>query len=313
MEMTAPYIGIDVAKASLEVFGVPGPASLPNTPKAARALARTLLKQKPTLIALEATGGYERLVLHTLLEAGLPAVRLNPLRVRRFAQSIGALAKTDAIDAKLLARYARVNADSLSPMKATSETAKMLKELIARRRQLVQQCTASRAQLEHVTISSVKASIDRTIKHLKKEIEAIETLIQKQIDADEAMKAKAAILRSVPGIDPRVAAILISELPELGEIDRRQIAALVGVAPFNDDSGTHKGQRHIQGGRPTVRSALYMATLVGIRRDGVLKARYDHLVNAGKPKKVAIVACMRTRLNYLTALVKHNKHHQPNA
>ena len=304
------FVGIDVAKASLEVFG--GPAGrIPNTIAAARTLCRQLAQTPPTLIALEATGGYERLVLHTLLDAGLPVVRLNPLRVRRFAQSRGLLAKTDAIDAKLIADYARHNADRLCPMAPISETARMLKELVARRRQLVQQVVASKSQREHLTMPQLRRSIDRTLKHLHGEITQIESLIQQKIDADPQLKARQQILLGVPGIGQRVSAVLISELPELGQIGRRQIASLVGVAPFNDDSGAHNGHRHIQGGRPTARAALYMATLVGIRHDPILKARYQHLLSRGKPRKVALVAAMRTRLNHLTSILNKQTQHNP--
>jgi len=299
---TACFIGIDVAKASLEVFGdSAAPLSVANTPGGVHALSRRLAKTPPTLIALEATGGYERTLLYTLLDAGLPVVRVNPLRVRRFAQSRGLLAKTDRIDAKLIADFARHNADTLGPMAPISETARVLKELVARRRQLVEQVTATKSQREHATVPDLRRSIDRTIKHLREEIGQIERLIQQQIDADAPLKTRQAILLAIPGIGPRVSAILISELPELGQIGRRQIAALVGVAPFNDDSGQHQGQRHIQGGRSTVRAALYMATLVGIRHDPILKARYHHLLSRGKPKKVALVACMRMMLNHLTS------------
>jgi len=230
-------------------------------------------------------------------------VRLNPLRVRRFAQSRGILAKTDAIDARVIADFARHNAETLSPMQPTSETARMLRELTTRRRQLVEQTVASKGQREHVTLPALRRSIDRTIKHLCAEIAEVERLIQDLIDNDPDLKGRQAKLLAVKGIGPRVSRVLVSELPELGRIDKRKAAALVGVAPFNDDSGNHVGRRTIQGGRATVRAALYMATLVAVRHDPVIRARYEHLKGRGKPKKVALVACMRTMVNYLTAVL----------
>jgi transposase len=296
------FVGVDVAKASFDFSRGDSPIeSFDNASKSINRLVRRLIAEPPKLIAMEATGGYENKLLHALLGAKLPVVRVNPLRVRRFAQSRGLLAKTDAIDARVIADFARLNADQLSPMRPVSETARMLKELVTRRRQLVEQTVASKSQREHVTIKSVRASIDRTIKHLCREIEKIEAEIQELIDNDPSLKARQEKLLSITGIGPRVSRVLVSELPELGNIGRRQIAALVGVAPFNDDSGNHQGQRHIQGGRATVRAAVYMSALVAIRHDPIVKARYDHLRSNGKPKKVAIVACMRTMLNYLTS------------
>jgi transposase len=313
------FLGIDVAKASLDIasdtasiIASPNASAggrsverLANEPRAIGRLVRRLHTQSPPprLIALEATGGYERRLLHALLDADLPVVRLNPLRVRRFAQSRGLLAKTDAIDARVIADFARLNADRLSPLRPTSDTARVLKELVTRRRQLVEQTVASKSQREHVTVPALRRSIDRTIKHLCAEIAEVERLIQEQIDNDPDLRARQAKLLAVKGIGPRVSRVIVSELPELGRIDKRKAAALVGVAPFNDDSGAHVGRRRIQGGRATVRAALYMATLVAARHDPVIRARYEHLKSRGKPKKVALVACMRTMVNYLTAVL----------
>ena len=297
------FVGADVSKARLDLCGVPGHTSLANDAAAVRKIVRSLSKTPPRLVVVEATGGYERLLVNGLLDAKVPVARVNPLRVRRFAQSRGVLAKTDAIDAAVLAEFARANADTLRPLQPLDDTARMLRQLTARRRQLVEQCTANKSQREHVTLKSVRSSIDRTIKHLCQEIAAVEAEIQALIDADARLAARHKKLLAVAGIGPRVSRVLISELPELGQIDRRKIAALVGVAPFNDDSGTHSGQRHIRGGRATVRAALYMATLVGVRHDPILRDHYQRLKANGKPKKVALVACMRKRLNYLTSLL----------
>jgi len=302
---SASFVGIDVSKASLDVHFSASRLSrrLDNLGPSIRALVDELKKAPPTLTVLEATGGYENNLLHALLDAGLPVARINPLRVRRFAQSRGQLAKTDAIDAKVLADYARANADALRPLTAVSDTARMLKELVARRRQLVEQCTANKSQLEHVTLPAVRKCVGDTLKHLKAQIEKIEALIQEQIDADEQLKKTQATLQAVKGIGPRVSRVLVSELPELGKIDRRKIASLVGVAPFDDQSGSVRKGQHIRGGRGTVRAALYMATLVAARHDPVIKSYYEHLKGRCKPRKVALVACMRKRLNYLTSLL----------
>ena len=306
------FLGIDVAKGSFDVSFDAGAGPVErfaNEPRAIGRLVRRLgaSAAPPRLIALEATGGYERGLLHALLDAGLPVVRLNPLRVRRFAQSRGVLAKTDAIDARVIADFARLNAERLSPMRPVSDTARVLRELTTRRRQLVEQTVASKSQREHVTTPALRRSIDRTIKHLCAEIAEVERLIQGLIDGDDDLKARQARLLGVKGVGPRVSRVLVSELPELGRIDKRKAAALVGVAPFNDDSGTHAGRRHIQGGRATVRAALYMATLVAVRHDPVMAARYRHLKDRGKPKKVALVACMRTMVNYLTSVLADKK------
>jgi transposase len=314
------YLGIDVSKARLDVHFSDGRADAPrvldNEPAAIKRFVATLAQATPphaplALVALEATGGYEDRVLYALLDAGVPVVRLNPLRVRRFAQSRGQLAKNDRLDAQLLADFARCNADRLRPMDRPSDTARMLKQLVARRRQLVEQCTANKAQLQHASVPAVKKSIRATLRHLQGQIATLEAAIQEQIDADAELKARQDVLLGVPGVGPAVSRVLVTELPELGHLDRRQIAALVGVAPFEDQSGSLSRERHIRGGRPTVRAALYMATLVATRRDPVIKAYYEHLKGRKKPKKVALVACMRKRLNYMTSLLSKKKEPTP--
>lgn len=306
-----PFVGADVSKHTLDVFGATGNRllSVANDPKGVDGLVAQLVKLRPGLVAVEGSGGYERRLVYALLDAHVPVARVNPLRVRRFAQSRGIQAKTDALDAKVLADFARLNADTLRPLQPIGDNARMLRELTARRRQLVEQCVANKSQREHVTLPSLRKSVDRTLKHLTKEIATVEAEIQKIIDDDPKLAAKQQKLAAVKGIGPRVSRILISELPELGEIDRRKIAALVGVAPFDDQSGTLTKEAHIRGGRPTVRAALYMATLVAIRHDPIVREHYRQMVARGKPKKVAIVACMRKRLNYLTSLLadKPNK------
>jgi transposase len=300
------FVGADVSKGRLDIHhtGRMGSLALDNNSRGIGQLVGRLRRSRPRLIVVEATGGYEQSLIQGLVDAGLPVVRVNPLQVRRFAQSRGILAKTDRIDAAVLADFGRSNVDRLRPMRPISDNARMLKELIARRRQLVEQCVANKSQLEHARLPPVRESIDRTIKHLCVEIATVEAEIQRIVDSDQKLKDKQQKLQSVAGVGLRVSRVLVSELPELGELDRRQIAALVGVAPYNDDSGTHSGVRHIRGGRATVRAALYMATLVATRHDPVIRDYYQHLKSRGKPKKVALVACMRKRLNYLTSLLR---------
>jgi transposase len=312
----AGFVGVDVSKARLDVHALDRDFSVANDARGIAQLINRLGKMPPELIVLEATGGYESSVIHRLLDAGLPVTRVNPLRVRRFAQARGILAKTDRLDARVLADFGRLNADTLRCLQPISDNARMLRELIARRRQLIQQANATRSQQEHVTVAAVRQSINRTIKHLCKEIQCVEAEIQRIIDSDQLLLGRQQKLETVIGIGPRVSRILVSELPELGLVDRRKIAALVGVAPFADDSGDRSAPRHIQGGRSTVRAALYMATLVAARYDPVIKAHYQHLKSNGKPKKVALVACMRKRLNYLTSILttKHalaDDQHEP--
>lgn len=306
------FVGADVSKHRLDVY-LPGrpPLSLANDARGVRQLLRRLDRAAVDpaavgLIAVEATGGYERMLIRSLLDAGLPVAQVNPLQVRRYAQGRGILAKTDAIDARVLADFARDNAGRLHRLQPLSDTAVMLQELTTRRRQLVCQITANKNQREHVTTSSLLKSIARTVTHLQQELAEVEAEIQLLIDADPALRQRQQKLLAVPGIGLRVSRVLISELPELGRLGRRQIASLVGVAPFNDDSGNHRGHRHIQGGRATVRSALYMATLVATRHDPVVQNYYQHLLANGKPKKVALVACMRKQLNYLTSVLREN-------
>lgn len=311
---TPLFVGADVSKRRLDLLVRDAAATAArdarwsgcNDRRGVRRLLARLRGVNVGLVAVEATGGYERTLLHGLLRARLPVARVNPLHVRRFAQSRGILAKTDRIDAAVLADFARLNADRIRPMQPLDDNALMLRELTARRRQLTEQCVANRAQLEHATLPAVRQSIRRTVRHLQQEVLGIEEQIQRLIEQDPKLAERQRKLLTVAGIGRRVSRILVSELPELGQLDRRKIAALVGVAPFNDDSGTRGGRRHIQGGRATVRAALYMATLVATRHDPVIRAHYEHLKANGKPKKVALVACMRKRLNHLTALLKEH-------
>ena len=239
-----------------------------------------------------------------MLHAQLPVAMVNPRPVRDFAKALGMLAKTDCIDARVLALFARHVPVRLSEI--PSEHQRQLRELVTRRRQLVEQCVACRNQREHITLEVVRASIKRTIDHLQAEIAAIESAIAQAIDQSDELRQRCHRLQSVKGVGAATARVLATELPELGTVPRQQIAALVGVAPFNDDSGKRSGPRHIRGGRPTVRRALYMATLVAARHNTVIRDHYRHLLAKGKAKKVALIACMRKLLTHLNALMTHS-------
>lgn len=303
MAATDRTLGIDVSKHHLDVHLQPDNTSwqVPNTDEGVRQLTQQITQLKPARVVVESTGGYERPLLYRMLGAQLPVAMVNPRPVRDFAKAMGLLAKTDRLDAKVLALFARHVPTRLTV--APSQHHKALKQLVARRRQLVEQVNTQRSQAEHVDLPVVSESIQRTVAHLQTEIAAIESMIQQLIDQDDQLKQRDTKLQSVKGVGPATARVLVTELPELGRIGRRQIAALVGVAPYNDDSGQHRGQRRVRGGRAPVRRALYMATLVATRHNPVIRDYYQHLQQQGKAKKVALVACMRKLLIRLNALM----------
>ena len=296
-------VGIDVCKQHLDVHLQPDDRSwrVDNNAQGVEQLTQQLAELKPQRVIVESTGGYERPALYGLLAAELPVALVNPRPVRDFAKAMGLLAKTDRIDARVLAMFARHVPTRVSVL--PDQRQKALKQLVTRRRQLAEQIVVQRNQLEHADLPVVCESILRTVCHLQTELAAIESMIQQLIDEDEQLKQRDTTLRSVPGVGPATARVLVTELPELGNASRRQIAALVGVAPYNDDSGNRRGTRRIRGGRATVRKALYMATLVATRHNQVIREHYQHLQSQGKPKKVALVACMRKLLIYLNTLL----------
>ncbi len=296
-------VGIDVCKQHLDVHLQPDDRSwrVDNNAQGVEQLTQQLAELKPQRVIVESTGGYERPALYGLLAAELPVALVNPRPVRDFAKAMGLLAKTDRIDARVLAMFARHVPTRVSVL--PDQRQKALKQLVTRRRQLAEQIVVQRNQLEHADLPVVCESILRTVCHLQTELAAIESMIQQLIDEDEQLKQRDNTLRSVPGVGPATARVLVTELPELGNASRRQIAALVGVAPYNDDSGNRRGTRRIRGGRATVRKALYMATLVATRHNQVIREHYQHLQSQGKPKKVALVACMRKLLIYLNTLL----------
>lgn len=304
MEVSSIFVGIDVSKEQLDVTMRPSgeSESVSNDKDGIEALVKRLKEIGPSLIVLEATGGLERGVTRGLASAELPVVVVNPRQVRDFAKATGQLAKTDRIDALVLARFGEAVRPALRPL--PDEVSLELRALIARRRQITGMIVAERNRLSGAS-KSVKKRIDAHIGWLEAELDRADKDLDQSIGQSPIWREKEDLLRSVPGIGPVISRSLIAELPELGELNRKQIAALVGVAPLNRDSGTLRGRRRIWGGRATVRAVLYMAALVASRRNGVIGGFYKRLRNAGKAPKVALVACMRKLLTVLNSMVKH--------
>jgi transposase len=305
MTTPGPVVGIDVAKAELVVAVRPGDDrwTVPNDEAGVARLRERLQRVAPTLIVLEATGGYERAAVAALAAAQMPVVVANPRQVRDFARATGQLAKTDRIDAGTLALFAdRVRP---TPRPLADEASGALSALLTRRRQLVGMLVAERNRLEHAP-AAVGRSIRTHIRWLERQLGAVDRDLDEAIQQSPVWRAKEDLLRSVPGVGPIVSRTLLGALPELGQLNRRRIAALAGVAPFARDSGTLRGRRIVWGGRAPVRTALYMSALVATRRNPVIRAFYLRLVAAGKPKKVALVACMRKLLTMLNVMMRTN-------
>lgn len=256
------------------------------------------------LVILEATGGYEALTVAKLAAAAIPVVVVNPRQVRDFAKSLGRLAKTDIIDARVLALFGERVRPVIRPLK--DEQTRALESLLARRRQLLEMMVAEQNRLIHAR-GEVRQSIERTIIFLRKQLKRLDRDLDDAIQASPLWREKEALYRGVPGVGPQMTATLLACLPELGQLNRREISALVGVAPFNRDSGTLRGRRTIYGGRATVRSALYMAALVATRHNPVIRTFYQRLLAQHKPKKLALVACMRKLLVILNTMAKTNE------
>lgn len=305
------FIGIDVSRHTLEVGSTAQPAtwSQPNTTEAIEALSTQLLALGPALVVLEATGGYEFEAACALQAAGLAVAVVNPRQARDFARAMGALAKTDSLDARMLAEFARVlnqhpqRERFIKPLADTQ--LQRLQALVLRRRQLVDMLTAERLRLR-TSHASARPSIERTVEFLKAQLADIERDCAEHVNAHHARLAGA--LGSVKGVGTATTAALLALLPELGMLCRRRIAALVGVAPLNRDSGLMRGKRTIYGGRADIRQVLYMAALVAVRHNPAFKAFYARLLAVGKPKKVALVAAMRKLLGVLNAIAKSGKH-----
>ena len=303
MTTSERVVGIDVAKAELVVAVRPGGEgwSVRNDEAGCGRLRERLQQLAPTLVVLEATGGYERAAVAALAAVRLPVVVVNPRQVRDFARATGQLAKTDRIDADTLALFAeRVRP---TPRPLADEAAVALDALLTRRRQVVGMLVAERHRLEHAR-APVRRGLRTHIRWLERQRRAVDRALDATIQQSPVWRAKEELLRSVPGVGPIVSRTLLGELPELGQLNRRRIAALAGVAPLARDSGTLRGRRVVWGGRGPVRTALYMSALVATRRNPLIRAFYLRLVSAGKPKKVALVACMRKLLTILNVMMR---------
>jgi transposase len=307
------FVGIDISKSRLDVAIIPGDQTFtcPNNEVGIQQLVRRLQKFNPKIILLEATGGYEFLIVAALREAELPACFINPKLVRNFARGAGIAAKTDRLDAKVLALFANRMRPQPRPLPEASQ--QELKHLMTRRRQLMDMIQMEKNRLDPTPSPRIAQSIQQTIKSLEGQLAALNREIDDFFRQHPRWLELAKTLTSVLGIGHLSALMLIAFLPELGRLNRKEIAALVGVAPFNRDSGQWRGQRHIEGGRSRLRQALYMATLVATRCNPVIQAYYQHLVSIGKAKKVAIIACMRKLLTILNAMVRKQQPWCPNA
>jgi transposase len=297
------FVGIDVSKAHLDVAARPGGAAwrAPNDPAGIAALAGRLAELGPTLVVLEPAGGLELPVAAALGAAGLAVAVVNPRQVRRFAQAVGRLAKTDRLDAAVLAHFAEAVRPEPRPL--PTEAARELGALVARRRQLVEMLVQEKNR-RRAAGGRVGAQIQAHVRWLEERLAELDGELGDAVRASPAWREADDLLRGVPGVGPTAARTLLAELPELGRLDRRQVAALVGVAPLARDSGTLRGRRAIWGGRAALRATLYMAALAATRHNPAVRAFYAHLRSAGKPKKVALVACMRKLLVVLNAILR---------
>jgi len=311
------FIGIDVAQEDFVVAreGVAGSKSYPQTDRGYRDLIKDLSRDAASAerIVLESTGGYERRLVAALGAAGLPVVVVNPRHVRDFARSTGQLAKTDQIDAHVLADFAAKINPAIRPL--PSEEQEELKELLTRHEQLIQMLVAEKTRLlqaEGQRRHALRKKIKHHINFLERELKMLDSDLDDTLKKSEAWREKDDLLQSVPGVGKGTSRTLLGLVPELGTVSAGQIAKLVGLAPFNRDSGKFRGSRHIGGGRSRVRAMLYMATLVATYRNPVVKAWYQRLLAAGKPKKVALVACMRKLLVILNQMLKTKTRWQAN-
>lgn len=309
--MDKHYIGIDVSKDRLDVHVLPaGEAfAVARDGKGLEDLVARLLSCRATLIGLEATGGFETVVAAALAGAQLPLVVINPAQIRHFAQAVGQRAKSDPIDAAVIARFVEAVKPALRPV--PDEQARTLAELVARRRQIIEMIVAERQREKRVENVRVRKSLSRHIKVLEKELPNIDNDIDTLVRGSPAWRNKEDLLITFPGIANTLARTFLAEVPELGALNRRQIASLAGLAPFVRQSGRWKGRSKIGGGRTALRAALYMAALSAIRCNPQLKSFYRHLLSAGKPKMVALIAVARKLLTILNAMLRDQKPWQP--
>jgi transposase len=300
------FVGIDVAKHSLDVYlgSEDRGFTVKNDATGYQQLVAKLPAAGSCLVVLEATGGYQHRVVAALVVAGHTVAVVNPRQVRDFARSLGILAKTDRLDARVIARFGQ-HADP-RPVEIGSEKQAELRELVTRRRQLIELRTAEQNRLETTTTKIVRKNVRHLVEQLDKQIRQLEEAIGELLESEPELSAKASLLETVPGVGPVTVTSLLVDLPELGRLSRQQIAALVGVAPFNRDSGKFHGRRAIWGGRAAVRSVLYMAALTARRFNPSIREFAQRLEAAGKPFKVVLTACMRKLLVILNAMVKNN-------
>ena len=302
------HVGIDVSKSRLDACALPSGQTLvvDNDAAGIKQLVAWLKKQPPVArCLLEATGRYERRCAADLMEAGFNVAVVNPRQARDFARSLGRLAKTDTIDAHTLAEFAALGHVRLS--EKTPENQHVLEDLVTRRRQVTQMLASEKTRREGLTHKIARASVDKVIRLLDQQREDLDREIAKLIESNDDWKNRRDLLASVPGVGNTTASQLIADLPELGKLNRQQIAALVGVAPLNRDSGTMRGHRSIFGGRADVRNGLYMATITAMRFNPVIKRFADRLIAAGKAFKVAMIACMRKLVTILNVMLKNNE------
>jgi transposase len=312
MPPTSQYVGIDVAKRHLDVAVRPGTTHwrVANQEQDIATLVARLQELQPDLVVLEATGGFERLVTAALAAAQIPVAVVNPRQVRDFAKATGKLAKTDTLDAHTLAHFAE--AVHPPPRPLPDQQAQELAATLERRQQLIVMLTAEKNR-RHLATGSVRERIEAHITWLETELADLDQNLEQTIQQSDLWRERDALLQSVPGIGPVVSFTLLAELPELGTLTRQQLAGLVGVAPFHCDSGERRGKRRVWGGRARVRTRLSMATLVASRFNPVIRAFYERLLHAGKPKKVALTACMRKLLTILNAMLQHHTAWNPPA
>ena len=306
------FVGIDVAKATLDIALRPSAQTwqiIYDDPHV-EAFVTQLNELSPTLIVVEATGGLERSLVAALVAARLPVVVINPRQARDFAKATGRLAKADRIDAQVLAHYGEAIRPSFRPL--PDADTQQLRALVDRRRQLVDMMTAKQSRL-NTSPSRVRDSIEAHRAWLQQQLASLDDDLDDMLQSSPIWRERDDMLQSTPGVGPVLSRTLMSQLPELGDLNRKEIAALVGVAPFNRDSGTWRGRRTIWGGRAAVRSVLYMSTLVATRHNPVIREFYERLLAAGKAKKVALIACMRKLLTILNAMVKNQQRWQPRA
>jgi transposase len=305
--MDSIIVGIDVSKDRLDIALRPSGEAFTVERKSAalELLAAHLKALSPLIVALEATGGFETIAAAALAGAGLPVVIVNPAQVRSFAKALGQRAKTDPIDAAVIAHFAEATKPEPRPL--PDAQTQLLADLIARRRQILEMIGAERQREKRISVPRLKKSIARLLKALEKELSSLDSDIDDAMRGSPAWREKEDLLASVPGVGPVISRTLIAELPELGSLGRKQIASLAGLAPFTRQSGQWRGKSFISGGRTVVRTALFMGALVAKQHNPILKAFFDRLVAAGKPKMVALIAVARKLLTILNAILRDNR------